>query len=58
MTYQVAVQYTDTVDTLPASFDTYEDAMETVRKVQQTFSPGDALTVFVIAGERHPVIGH
>lgn len=56
MIYQVAIQYVDTVDTLPLGYATYEEALTTAKMTQSSMTPGDALSVFVIAGERLPVI--
>lgn len=56
MIYQVAIQYVDTVDTLPLGYATYEEALATAKAAQGNMTPGDALSVFVIAGERLPVI--
>ena len=55
MKYSVAVQYDDTTDILPASYDTVEEALRVRDRVveAQATDPWDGLKyVYVIAGER------
>lgn len=55
MMFGIVVEYVDSTDVMPLSYETLEDAMavrDEYVKTFRTYKSEDALRVYVIAGER------